>query len=488
MGYKDVPSNHIYQKEIEFNQVNGIMTGDENGCFHPTANVIRSHLCVIIATLFDLDYDLFRKKGDEIPDYIPGWVQPYFSACQNMGFMPEHFITTLSEVATIQDLLKIFIRIKQHYLPKDIEFKEIEYSSPEPNQSPLTREKCAFLIFQLCQNISIPILTNLRDPKSSTISEILPIFVRHSWIDFFYSTKYFDVNLYQIYYTIKNFFRRSIDYVKEQLDVMLEIRDKRDTYFVYKANRPVYHYTTLKVMEILTKPGTSFRLSNSVYLNDPQEGFLASSLLAKKSSQKKYRNLRSFLAWFHSTDSDASPYFIASFIKSADSLPMWVHYGEKGSGCCLGINRADFCDDIYEVTYSKTHISKFFSEILDILSSYTASHPKINFYYDPVFQYAKGILDQSCYLYKDSAYKYEEEVRIVRFVPLKTAMAEDIGEIFPKIYWETPLLSKRPDNIGIKFSSIILGPTVENPARIATALAQRGYDSSIVRKSKIKFQ
>ena len=486
--YNDVPQNSKFYDAIEFLLRAGIMSGDENGDFHPQETISKAELCVIICNLLNSDYDSYRIDKNQIPKHIPAWVHPYFSALNPAKLLPNDFEPTLKEFISEQDLLDIFRRIKEFYLPKSINFTSLEYIPRSFESSPLTREKCASLIFSFCKGAAIPILENLRNPKSSAIAEVLPIFVKHSWIDFFYSPRYFDINLYQIYYTIKNFFRRSIDYVKEQLDVMLEIRDRRDTYFVYKANQPIYHYTTLKTMEILTKPGANFRLSNSVYLNDPQEGFLASSLLAKKSSQKKYRNLRGFLAWFHSTDSDASPYFIASFIKSADSLPMWVHYGAKGSGCCLGVNKADFCDDIYEVTYSKKHISKFFSEILDILSAYAASHPKIDFYYDPVFQYAKRILDQSCYLYKDFAYKYEKEVRIVRFVPLKTAMAEDVGEIFPKIYWETPLQSNRLDNIGIRFSSIILGPTVENPARIATALAQRGYDSSIVRKSKIKFR
>ena len=489
MGYKDVAENHTYKKEILFTQRYGIMTGDENGNFNPESKLTKAELCVIIVNLFNLDYNSYRIETKEVPFYIPSWVYPYFCACQDAKLLPNQFGTTLKDIATEEDLIYIFKQAKHHCLPPSIEsivFIKFNSYFLEFSHAFLTRKKCAYLIFLFCKIVSIPILETLKNPKNPAVTEILPIYVRLFWIDFFYTPLYFDISLYQIYYTLKSLSSKNFDYVQQQLNLMLEISKKRDDYFLYKAKQPVYHYTTLVTMEILTRPKVNFRLSNSVYLNDPQEGLLASSLLT--SLQHKYRRLRQFLISFQLSDSDASPYFIASFIKRADSLPMWIHYGAKGSGCCLGLDTRSLSEDIYEVTYSKKRILKFFSEILDILSSYTLDHPDISFYYDPVFQHAKRILNQSCYLYKDSAYEYEEEVRIVRFVPLQTAKAEDIGELFPKIYWETPLQTNRRDNIGLNFSSIILGPTVADPAKIATALAQRGYDSYIVQKSKIKFR
>lgn len=487
MGYRDILSDHPYLKEIEFIQSCGIMTGDEKGNFNPGSTVTRAELCVIISNLFYFDYDSFRIDSSKVPEHIPSWVYPYFSACQYVDFLPENFEPELDNKATDADLYYIFDQAKKKYLPDEIDFKELKTLQSESPSSSLTREYCASLIYKFCKGVSIPVLKNLKNPKS-LIKKILHIYILFSWIDNFYNPSFFDINLFQIYYTLRRLPRNNLDRIQLELGTMLEISQKRDEYFKYEGAESVYHYTTLSTMELLTKPNVNFRLSNSVYLNDPMEGFLAASILSKKLSQKKYQNLKPFFHSFHMSDSDASPYFIASFIKSADSLPMWVHYGARGSGCCLGLKVSNFCDDLYEVTYEKKHISNFFSDIINILSSYVSSFPEVDFEYDPVIWHARRILNQSRYLYKDSAYKYEEEVRMIRFVPLKAAKVEDIGELFPKIYWDTPLQKNRTDNIGLNFSAIILGPTVADPSKIAVALAQRGYDSSIVKKSKIKFR
>lgn len=98
---------------------------------------------------------------------------------------------------------------------------------------------------------------------------------------------------------------------------------------------------------------------------------------------------------------------------------------------------------------------------------------------------------QGCYLYKDSSYSHENEVRIITFADLKKAKTKNelySGEIFPRIYLETPLMKKRSPKIGLNFSSVILGPAVKNPEYIALSLAQRGYNLDIFRKSTIYFR
>lgn len=49
----------------------------------------------------------------------------------------------------------------------------------------------------------------------------------------------------------------------------------------------LYHYTTLRALECLTKNGSDvvFKASNSVYLNDPSEGKLLMQQLSKKRDQ-----------------------------------------------------------------------------------------------------------------------------------------------------------------------------------------------------------
>lgn len=104
MGYRDILSDHPYLKEIEFIQSCGIMTGDEKGNFNPGSTVTRAELCVIISNLFYFDYDSFRIDSSKVPEHIPSWVYPYFSACQYVDFLPENFEPELDNKATDADL------------------------------------------------------------------------------------------------------------------------------------------------------------------------------------------------------------------------------------------------------------------------------------------------------------------------------------------------------------------------------------------------
>ena len=61
---------------------------------------------------------------------------------------------------------------------------------------------------------------------------------------------------------------------------MMKIRDTKSEFFI-PVTGPAYHYTSLAVLEKLTRPNAKFRLSNVAYLNDPQEGKVLMSLAKK---------------------------------------------------------------------------------------------------------------------------------------------------------------------------------------------------------------
>lgn len=486
MGYKDVPDDYIYQKAIRFTQVQGIMSGvDTEGNFAPKGKMKLSELCVLIAHLFDFDYDSYRIKNSS---EVPKWVFPYFMACRSYKVMPDSFENriVLDEYATIDDLYLIFSLAQEHLIP--LEFKS-QFDIPEKaSDSDLTREICAYLIYCFCESISKTIFDEFGKKEISLLECTIKVYSQHSWIDFFYDPTSLNEDLYQIYYLLGRISSQSL--LKLRFDAMSEICKMREAQFSQKIVKPIYHYTTLKTLEILTKPEVRFRLSNTAYLNDPQEGFLGRTLLTELAS-KKYNSLSEFLALFKTNVYSASSCFTASFIKTKDSLPMWIQYGDKGSGCCLELDPNDFCDKVYTVIYCKDTIEHFFSGVLDILTNYKEKCSNISYSSDPVFRYAKMILLQCCYLYKDPAYKHEHEVRIMRFLPPQAAKVEEeprSGELFPRVYCDTPLQTDRRSNIGLRFSSIILGPTVANPEQIAVAVAQRGYSADIIQKSEISFR
>lgn len=493
--YPDVPENSPYAKAIDFARIFGIMVGDENGNFNPRNSVARSDLCVIICNLFQLK--ICTNCYDPSLE-IPLWVQPYYFTCihKNLLSDDDNWNIGITKNATIEDLTHI-LNNAQNKLLHSLRFKSSFTLSRPLHDDSLSRSLCAHIIFLFCNSISSTVHKYLFDCTSDFFYQAFSLFKVYDWIIYF-----FDGDEYQI----SSFLHKTGDnaVALSQLRSMLRIRDAKHLFLYNPPNckaEPIYHYTSLRTLDALSKPGVKFFLNNAAYLNDPQEGLLGLNILTSdfQCKYKDNKNLNSFLkSLFPSLIVSRpnkifiAPFFIASFIiKKSDDLPMWVQYAENGTGCCLEFDPEQIQEPLYTVTYEEQTIKKFFCSVLTTLKEYVDIFPCVDFIQDPVFQYGHDVLMQGCYLYKDSSYSHENEVRIITFADLKKAKTKNelySGEIFPRIYLETPLMKKRSPKIGLNFSSVILGPAVKNPEYIALSLAQRGYNLDIFRKSTIYFR
>lgn len=492
-SYPDVTENSPYFEAINFVSIFGIMVGDEHAHFNPSLSVSLDELCVIVCNLLQLNVSGYNAYSDNLS--IQKWAQPYYNACLKNGLIEDtaRWETSDSRTSTKNDLYLLLSNAQKNIF-RPLQFDPFSTSdSYHSLDQVLNRNLCAFYIHQFCLNASTAIGSELFDTASKYFQKAFALFKEYDWI-----SNFFESDKYQIASILHQheFSERTLS----QLQKMIEIWDAKKPFLFSQSDsfRPIYHYTSLKTLDILSRPDVKFRLSNAAYLNDPQEGIWGIQHLAKKLSIKRNPVLSSFLKTFLPSTGKMSPAkifvsssFIASFIKNCDDLPMWVQYAENGTGCCLEFDPTQISEPLYTVTYSKRAIQTFFSKILNILEAYTTDYPDVNSSCDPVFKYGRDILMQGCYLYKDSSYKHEKEVRIITFADLRKAkVKEDIcpDETFPRIYWETALLKNRSDNIGLNFSSIILGPTVQNPEYVALALAQRGYNPGIIKKSQISFR
>lgn len=485
MSFRDVPDGARYAKEIEFAQKISVMVGDEKGDFNPTAPMRRKELCVVICNLFDLD--VAKYSGCKGPVEIPAWVRPYFLACQHSQLLsdPGKWIDHIEEDATKEILEQVLSAAQKHIIK--LTFDVSYYVQGKLPYPALPRELCAHLVFQFCRSASQAVQNIFSSDHLADLKTAFDLYRKYQWI-----REFFSANQAQIASQVCK-----SPYLPNktplQLSAMLAIQ-KAMRPFLYR-DKPIYHYTTLKTLEILTRPGASFHLSNTAYLNDPQEGFLGIDMLkdgyiilSKKGSKPQKR-------WYPFSSSSSEIFvhnsFIASFMKRGDVLPMWVQYGSNGSGCCLEISPSSVTEPLYAVTYDSQKLKTSFFKVKKALKEYLHNCPDVDPTSDSVFQYSQGVLNLCCYLYKAPSYRHEEEVRVVAFAPLEKAKAETSarpGESFPRVYWASPLIKSRPNDAGLSFSSIILGPTVQNPEYIVTALAQRGYDPSIITQSKIRFR
>lgn len=207
-------------------------------------------------------------------------------------------------------------------------------------------------------------------------------------------------------------------------------------------NFKLTHYTKTGNLKFLLKKRADFgklRLSNAVYMNDPQEGQIFKILLSKYKDNKSSNIVRNNI--------DIKNYtYLACFCpyEKRDVLPMWVHYGDGGKGVGLIFNEKFFENqELYKVQYIDTenfavdtvdkNISEELKQIFDFLSQdiFTKSEEHI------FWEYTNIIINYISYFFKDKAYEYENEVRMVQFrdYESKDIILDENFEV-PKLYIE----------------------------------------------------
>lgn len=476
--FPDVSENSAYARAIDFACIFGIMTGDEKGNFNPLSSISKAEVCIILSHLFSLNIE--KSSNDSI---LPKWVRPYYDACQRSGLLScVNWEGDLSSKAIQDDFCRI-LSDTSHLFNGIL----VHFSFTETIKAPycyFSREKCAYIIYCFCKCAADAVYQELFNLDSNLQEKAFDTFQKYKWLSNFFSP-----DQSQVYSALSD--KSSVPQII-QLQTLLKIRNHLEQ-FRCEDSSQIYHYTSLKVLEILSRPEATFHLSNTAYLNDPQEGLSGLKLLREELESIHGRTLPSYWTPFLSSSAGISIHqsFVASFIKKGDTLPMWVQYGSNGKGCCLEINTAEVCDPLYSIIYSKDDLIKFFKSIFKELKEYKEKYSDVEPATDSIFQYARNILIHACYLYKDPGYQHEDEVRLLMFAPLKKAKTEPTareGEDFPRIFLETDLFKNRDHTKGLPFSSIMLGPAVLYPERVATALVQRGYDPAIIKKSEISFR
>lgn len=265
---------------------------------------------------------------------------------------------------------------------------------------------------------------------------------------------------------------------RQYFTCMMDIMACKDDIFrPLPGNTELAHYTSLRALESLTRPGARFRLSPVAYLNDPQEG-----RIGLKNAEAKFEKYgEPFSSWSKRVPVGV---FVGSFFRSKDSdnLPMWIHYGNGAEGCVIKMKASDLGEDVYEVKYThKKKFDAFTKAVVKVLDGY---HEKIgkpkDVSRDPVFMFAKSVVEQVSFLVKDEHYAYEKEVRVLQFKDPRHAKKEESGGLFPRIYSEL--------EAPVRIRGVVLGSKVREPEKIILALAHRGLDANHMEQSEIEYR
>ena len=260
-----------------------------------------------------------------------------------------------------------------------------------------------------------------------------------------------------------------------------------------------YHYTSLKALKSIlagsiqafqTDPSKGedlstcwkdgikqMRMSNAEFLNDPDEGMLLLDMYSKiKQRDGKCPD---------EPDSDEiflrNQYVISLNLAAEELLPMWSLYGDRGEGCRIEfevLNRTNFQKICYLDEKKRDEVKKYLKEVSKEYEKYIRDKENSR----KLQEWISFLLSIYGYYYKDQAYSYEQEIRLIKWCPVTNIHCDEEKqptEAFSNLYSyiDTPLAIK----------SIMLGPKCKNPKRVA-AILKYYYKIPEVKMSKIHFQ
>ena len=203
------------------------------------------------------------------------------------------------------------------------------------------------------------------------------------------------------------------------------------------------HYTKAGTLQfLLHKDHTAkLRLNNAVYMNDPEEGQILKRVLCQLDQNNELENL------LKDTEDIKNYTYLTCFspYNKRDELPMWIHYGDGGKGVGLVFNNSFFDKtDLYKVQYIDVkdpdinklnqNVQEKITAILNILKKDKIKNTDNK----EVKNYVNIILNYVSYLFKDKAYEYENEVRILKYrdYDSQDIKTDDVGRDIPKLFIE----------------------------------------------------
>lgn len=305
---------------------------------------------------------------------------------------------------------------------------------------------------------------------------------------------------------------------------------------LHNPQQGIYYYTSIDgVRRILTdeKEEVKYRLPifNANHMNDPREGKELELTLQKVIGQDSliedvFTNRQTELdAKRKVLDTDFT--FLKSFTTNADSLPMWIHYGDQAKGCCVKVAKEffdNFTDELeqeektlvstpfdhryhlFRVLYIKDgkleemvsrninelfdDVVKHFKSMCDLYKTLGENNRKI------VLQAVMQIVGKLKYLFKSADYSYEKELRVILNRPLSVLQREDIDIKLTDSNDKAPvprtyIYSKK----SLPIEEIIFGPKVLFtddliPFFELKVLSLNGYnkDKALLTKSEIEYR
>ncbi len=239
---------------------------------------------------------------------------------------------------------------------------------------------------------------------------------------------------------------------------------------------------------------------DSFHLNDPEEGqYLVRRIepIDQSGWFREKRNLHAYIASFVVPDDNKD-----QELRDEDNLKYWLAYGQRGRGCSIRfpVSRIPF----RRVLYGQKQVTRTLDRLnltsiwhrLKLLTN-NQKQEVSDIIHDLLSEIMRKNIARVLYLYKDDAYKYEQECRAVKSV-LEIADGDIRFERLERLasldsirhYYEDSDLSI--DRILVTGSLITIGPLVPRPYNVMyyinTLLEKARLRGPSVEISKIPYQ
>lgn len=261
----------------------------------------------------------------------------------------------------------------------------------------------------------------------------------------------------------------------------------------------IYHYTTISALfnGILTENDICLWATNAQYMNDPQDILFGLNLSSKAFCDKDIeKDIDSIKQVFLDNS------FITSFSYKNDFLPMWSMYGANGAGISLGFKHdlmttknQSFFNCLY---FSKKEPEKIVDLLMKIINPLIDNafllkkHKKENTSFKDIksdllnsgINLGVSLYRMICTICaaKNSAYSYEEEVRLMNLNPTNIKFRKQENIIVPYIEQHFPKDA---------LQEIIIGPTnnmEQSESSLRTYLDNLGYKHVTIKRSKVPYR
>ena len=291
------------------------------------------------------------------------------------------------------------------------------------------------------------------------------------------------------------------------------INNIKDTLLIRKDDG-ITHYTSLSVLKELVFDNSSFQISEGNFMNDPSEGKELFKFLKYKPDTFHKDN--------HSIELVSFKPFIGSFVTKNKSniLNLWRLYGkqkgEEAKGCTITIDKQKFIDDIKDFLSDETNKEARLNDESDInfyCVAYIVHNGKIEFYIpnskkqsgtltnlikdlkikiEPYTNiesseednrfFLEKYLNSIAFLFKNDAYKNEDEIRLV-MDGIEFKKKCNMIENSPRVYIELVPVKNM-------VSLIILGPKVDkvNDWKAAVHYSYENKKVPEIKKSQVPFK